>query len=81
MFQASLDRLICSLQVEIESTVSMQAFSRIAPAAPIIADVITCAALFEVLTAGADGHLSFNRYDKYLSALVRYLGLVGLHYC
>lgn len=59
------------LKVEIESTVGLKAFSRIAPAAPIIADVTTCSALFEILTAGADGRLSFSRYDKYLIALVR----------
>lgn len=76
-----MDGLFYSWQVEIESTVGLKAFSRIAPAAPIIADVTTCTSLFEILTAGTDGRLSFSRYDKYLIALVRYSGFVGLFYC
>lgn len=53
-------------------TVGVQAFSRIAPAVPIIANVIISENLFEVLTASAGGRLHFFVYDKYLAGLERY---------
>lgn len=56
-----------------ESTVGLKAFSRMAPAIPIIADVITCFNLFDVLTTSTGGQLSFAIYDKYLGALDRLL--------
>ncbi|XP_008797816.2 uncharacterized protein LOC103712895 [Phoenix dactylifera] len=59
------------LKVDKESTVGVNAFSRIAPAIPTVADVITCFNLFDVLTTSTGGRLSFAIYDKYLGALDR----------
>ncbi|OMO96994.1 hypothetical protein CCACVL1_04718, partial [Corchorus capsularis] len=50
-------------------SVGVEAFSRIAPAVPIIANVIICENLFEVLTISTGGRLRFPVYDKYLNAL------------
>uniref|UniRef100_A0A1J3DW97 Uncharacterized protein n=1 Tax=Noccaea caerulescens TaxID=107243 RepID=A0A1J3DW97_NOCCA len=60
------------LSVDEDPTVSLEAFSRIAPAVPIIADVIICENLFGVLTSSSNGvRLRFSVYDKYLYALER----------
>lgn len=61
------------LQVDKERTVGLDAFSRIAPAIPSIADVVSCSNLFNGLTASTGGRLSFANYEKYLSTLNRYL--------
>lgn len=53
-------------------SVSLEAFCRIAPAVPVIADVIVSHKLFEVLTQASGGRLQFSVYDKYLSSLERY---------
>ena len=53
-------------------TAGLEAFSRIAPAVPIIANVIISDNLFEVLTASTGGRLQFSVYEKYLTALERY---------
>ncbi|XP_078431168.1 uncharacterized protein LOC144702992 isoform X2 [Wolffia australiana] len=58
-------------EVDGESTVGVEAFSRIAPAVAVIADVITGANLFEVLASSTGGRLPFNIYEKYLLALDR----------
>lgn len=58
-------------QVDEDATVSLEAFSRIAPAIPIIADVIICENLFEMLTSSMGGRLRFSVYDKYLYGLER----------
>lgn len=83
MFLASTARIILSvmlvsnsyahllLQVDMESTVGVEAFSRIAPAIPTIADVITCFNLFDVLSTSSGGRLSFAVYEKYLVELER----------
>ncbi|MBA0763095.1 hypothetical protein Gotri_012610 [Gossypium trilobum] len=47
----------------------IEAFSRIAPAVPIIANVIICENLFEVLTISTGGRLHFSIYEKYLNGL------------
>ncbi|KAL5748888.1 hypothetical protein ACOSQ2_026185 [Xanthoceras sorbifolium] len=60
-----------SLNVEEDATVGVEAFSRIAPAVPIIADVIICENLFEVLSSSTGGRLQFSIFDKYLIALER----------
>ncbi|CAN6308794.1 unnamed protein product [Urochloa humidicola] len=60
-----------SVKVEVDSTVSLEAFARIAPAIPTIADVVTCSNLFDVLTSSSGGRLPFSAYDKYLSELDR----------
>ncbi|XP_042395397.1 uncharacterized protein LOC121985804 isoform X1 [Zingiber officinale] len=54
-----------------ERTTGYEAFSRIAPAIPIIADVVTCTDLFDVLTSSTGGRLTFAIYEKYLGALDR----------
>ncbi|XP_020887636.1 uncharacterized protein LOC9321319 isoform X2 [Arabidopsis lyrata subsp. lyrata] len=59
------------LSVEEDATVSLEAFSRIAPAVPIIADVIICENLFKMLTSATGGRLQFSVYDKYLYGLER----------
>ncbi|KAK9277885.1 hypothetical protein L1049_027442 [Liquidambar formosana] len=57
--------------VDEDATVGIEAFSRIAPAVPIIANVIIVDNLFEVLTASSSGRLQFSVYEKYLSGLER----------
>ncbi|MBA0645208.1 hypothetical protein Goklo_029368, partial [Gossypium klotzschianum] len=52
--------------------IGIEAFSRIAPAVPIIANVIICENLFEVLTISTGGRLHFSIYEKYLNGLERY---------
>ncbi|PVH31024.1 hypothetical protein PAHAL_9G039800 [Panicum hallii] len=60
-----------SVKVEVDSTVSLEAFARIAPAIPTIADVVTCSNLFDALSCSSGGCLPFSVYDKYLSELDR----------
>uniref|UniRef100_A0A0E0PJR8 Uncharacterized protein n=1 Tax=Oryza rufipogon TaxID=4529 RepID=A0A0E0PJR8_ORYRU len=60
-----------TVKVEVESTVSLEAFSRIAPAIPTITDVVTCSNLFDVLSSSSGGRLTFPVYDKYLTGLDR----------
>ncbi|KAJ6672615.1 HEAT-INDUCIBLE TRANSCRIPTION REPRESSOR (DUF639)-RELATED [Salix viminalis] len=59
------------LNADEDLTVGLEAFSRIAPAVPLIANVIISENLFEVLTVGTDGRLQFSIYEKYLSGLER----------
>lgn len=59
------------LNVEEDATVGIEAFSRIAPAVPIIANVIISDNLFEVLTTSSSGRLQFSVYEKYLNGLER----------
>lgn len=58
-----------SLPVDKDSTVGVDAFLRIAPATPIVADVITCSNIFDVLANPTSGRLSFAVYEKYLGGL------------
>ena len=60
-------------QVDQDSTVGLEAFCRIAPAIPSIADVVTSSNLFDVLTNSTGGRLSFVVYEKYLGGLDRFL--------
>ncbi|XP_006650285.1 uncharacterized protein LOC102700605 [Oryza brachyantha] len=60
-----------TVKVEVDSTVSLEAFSRIAPAIPTIADVVTFSNLFDVLSSSSGGRLTFPVYDKYLTGLDR----------
>lgn len=55
-----------------KQTVSLEAFSRIAPACPVIADSITVNNLFESLTSYCGGRLHFLIYDKYIKYLDKY---------
>ncbi|KAJ4896560.1 hypothetical protein Rs2_23354 [Raphanus sativus] len=60
------------LSVDGDPTVGLEAFSRIAPAVPVIADVIICENLFGVLASSDGGvRLRFSVYDKYLCGLER----------
>lgn len=59
------------LKFDAESTVGREAFSRIAPAVPTAADVVTSSDLFDMLTDSNGGRLSFSVYEKYLCALER----------
>ncbi|XP_022853340.1 uncharacterized protein LOC111374835 isoform X1 [Olea europaea var. sylvestris] len=52
-------------------SVGIEAFSRIAPAVPIIANMIVSDYIFEVLAASTSGRLHFFVFDKYLSGLER----------
>ncbi|XP_039032489.1 uncharacterized protein LOC120167582 [Hibiscus syriacus] len=54
-------------------SVGVEAFTRIAPAVPIIANVVICENLFNVLTSSTAGRLHFSVYDKYLSGLERFV--------
>nr|XP_048330885.1 uncharacterized protein LOC107418779 isoform X1 [Ziziphus jujuba var. spinosa] len=59
------------VNVDEDITVGVEAFCRIAPAVPIIANVIISENLFEVLVTSTGGRLHFFIYDKYLSVLER----------
>ncbi|CAN8321063.1 unnamed protein product [Cochlearia groenlandica] len=60
------------LNVDENPTVGLEAFSRIAPSVPVIADVIICDNLFGVLTSSSNSvRLHFSVYDKYLYGLER----------
>jgi hypothetical protein len=54
------------LKVNVEGTVGPDAFIRLAPAIPTVANVITVHHQFDALTASTAGHLPFTVYDKYL---------------
>ncbi|KAL8519780.1 hypothetical protein ACS0TY_010644 [Phlomoides rotata] len=58
-----------AVQVDDKKTVGAEAFSRIAPACPVIADVTTVQNLFDVLTSSSGSRLHFLIYDKYLRSL------------
>ncbi|VFQ87167.1 unnamed protein product [Cuscuta campestris] len=54
-----------------DATVGVEAFSRIASAVPIIANVIVSDNIFSVLTSSTDHRLHFSVYDKYLTGMER----------
>lgn len=60
------------MQVDQDAAVGIDAFSRIAPAVPIIANVIISENIFEVLTSSTGGRLVLSIYERYLSALERF---------
>ncbi|XP_024992122.1 uncharacterized protein LOC112525999 isoform X4 [Cynara cardunculus var. scolymus] len=60
-----------SMDIDEDATVGIEAFSRIVPAVPIIADVIISDYIFEFLTASTGGRLQFSTFEKYLSGLER----------
>ncbi|XP_057770551.1 uncharacterized protein LOC130990348 [Salvia miltiorrhiza] len=59
------------LHVDDDVTVGIEAFSRIAPAVPVVADVVVSDKIFEVLAASSSNRLHFSVYDKYLIRLER----------
>ncbi|XP_068647019.1 uncharacterized protein [Aristolochia californica] len=58
-----------AIQVDKKKTVGPEAFTRIAPACPVVADIITVDNLFNALTSSSNGQLHFLVYDKYLGSL------------
>ena len=59
-------------QVDDEKTVGPEAFARIAPVCPPIADIITVHNLFDALTSSSSHRLHFLVYDKYIRSLDKY---------
>ncbi|PWA96781.1 hypothetical protein CTI12_AA033400 [Artemisia annua] len=60
-----------SVDIDEDASAGLEAFSRIAPAVPIIANVIVSNYIYEFLTASTGGRLQFSTYDKYLTGLER----------
>ncbi|XP_024389635.1 uncharacterized protein [Physcomitrium patens] len=60
---------LMSLMVDVESTVGLNAFARIAPALHTVADSITVHSQFDALTANTGGRLPFPIFDKYVAEL------------
>ncbi|KAJ8769910.1 hypothetical protein K2173_008992 [Erythroxylum novogranatense] len=58
-----------ALQVDDTKTVGREAFARIAPVCPAIADVIAVHNLFDALASSSGHRLHFLIYDKYLRSL------------
>ncbi|KAI3467924.1 hypothetical protein Pfo_024587 [Paulownia fortunei] len=58
-----------AVQVDDKKTVGPEAFARIAPACPVIADITTVHNLFDVLTSSSGPRLHFLIYNKYLRSL------------
>ncbi|CAM8992877.1 unnamed protein product [Rhodiola kirilowii] len=65
-----------AIQVDSEKTVGQGAFTRIASACPVIADVITVHNLFDALTISSNQRLHFLIYDKYLNSIDRVIKAV-----
>lgn len=59
------------MQIDEDASVGIEAFSRIAPAVPLIADVIISDYIFEFLTASTGSRLQFSTFEKYLTGLER----------
>lgn len=55
--------------MDAESSASLEAFARLAPGIPLVADSVTVHALFELLTEDANARMSFATYNKYLTEL------------
>nr|XP_043612474.1 uncharacterized protein LOC122584333 [Erigeron canadensis]XP_043612479.1 uncharacterized protein LOC122584333 [Erigeron canadensis] len=62
-----------TMDIEEDASVGIEAFSRIAPAVPVIADVIISDYIFEFLTTSTGGRLQYSTFDKYLIGLDRAL--------
>ncbi|KAK4801613.1 hypothetical protein SAY86_022100 [Trapa natans] len=60
-------------------SVGLEAFSRIASAVPLIANIIVSESLFEVLTTATGGRLHFFIYEKYLTGLERAIKELKAH--
>ncbi|KAG8365719.1 hypothetical protein BUALT_Bualt17G0001200 [Buddleja alternifolia] len=60
-----------AVQVDDKKTVGPEAFARIAPVSPVIADITTVHNLFDVLTTSSGPRLHFLIYDKYLRSLAK----------
>lgn len=60
------------MQVDEDVSVGVEAFSRIAPAVPLIANIVVSENLFQVLTDSTGGRLHFFVFEKYITGLERY---------
>ncbi|KAJ0898119.1 hypothetical protein HanRHA438_Chr08g0353261 [Helianthus annuus] len=60
-----------TMDIDEDASVGIEAFSRIAPAVPIIADVIVSDYIFEFLTVSTGSRLQFSTFEKYLIGLER----------
>ncbi|KAG2244672.1 hypothetical protein Bca52824_093474 [Brassica carinata] len=58
-----------AMQVDEKKSVGQEAFARIAPVCPAIADAITVHNLFDALTSSSGHRLHFLVYDKYIRTL------------
>ncbi|XP_010521800.1 PREDICTED: uncharacterized protein LOC104800626 [Tarenaya hassleriana] len=58
-----------AVQVDDKKSVGQEAFARIAPVCPAIADAITVHNLFDALTSSSGHRLHFLIYDKYIRTL------------
>lgn len=67
-------------KVDDKKTIGPEAFARIAPACPVIADVTTVHNLFDVLTSSSGSRLHFLIYDKYLRSLEKYASLPSSYF-
>ncbi|KAI7747675.1 hypothetical protein M8C21_029013 [Ambrosia artemisiifolia] len=68
-----------SIDIDEDATVGLEAFGRIAPAVPIIANVIISSYIFEFLTASTGGRLPFSTFEKYLIGLERAVKKLKCH--
>lgn len=57
------------MQVDDKNSIGQDAFAKIAPGCPAIADAITVHNLFDALTVSSGRRLHFLIYDKYLRSL------------
>ncbi|XP_024368615.1 uncharacterized protein [Physcomitrium patens] len=64
------------MMAEVEQTVGLEAFTRIAPAVPAIADLVTVYPQWEALTNTTGARLPFQLYDKYLGELDKSIKLM-----
>ncbi|XP_072982472.1 uncharacterized protein [Typha latifolia] len=67
LFYSSATKM--AIQVDGQKTIGPEAFSRIAPVCPAVADPISVHNLFDSLTSSSGGRLHFLIYDKYLKSL------------
>lgn len=65
-------------QVDDKKTIGPEAFARIAPACPVVADVIIVHNLFGALTSSSSHRLHFLIFDKYLRSLDKYEMFIDL---
>ncbi|XP_052204873.1 uncharacterized protein LOC127809805 [Diospyros lotus] len=65
-----------AVEVDKKKTVGPEAFSRIAPACAVVADIITVDNLFDALTSSSCNRLHFLIYDKYLRMLEKVIKAV-----
>lgn len=65
-------------QVDDKKTIGPEAFARIAPACPVVADVIIVHNLFDTLTSSSSHRLHFLIFDKYLRSLDKYEMFIDL---